>query len=111
MSDKIYLGSAKAIQTQHGGLLKVSFKREDLETLLANVNQAGYVNLNVSKRKEVSQYGQTHSISIDDWTPNKQQGMQQAQDQAASPPQQAPQGFDDFDDDTPFSNYELRVLV
>ena len=104
---KTYVGSAKHIKTQHGGMLKVSFNRDDLKKLEAALNGAGWVNLNVSKRREPSQYGQTHSIAIDDWTPKKDQGMQQAQ-QAAQPQQGA--GFDDFDDDIPFSNYEYKYI-
>ena len=37
MSDKIYLGSAKAIKTEHGGLLKVSFNRDDLQKMMDNL--------------------------------------------------------------------------
>jgi len=40
--------------------------------------------------------------------PNQQQ---QAQNAVASTPQPAPGGFDDFDSDIPFSNYQLKTLV
>lgn len=114
MSQKTYVGGAKVIKTQHGQLLKISFNRDDLKTLEAALNDKGWVNLNCSARKEISQYGQTHSISIDTWQPNAQGGSQQqaAQQQSQQPapanraptPQQAapPPSFDDFDDDIPF---------
>lgn len=109
MSNKTYVGSAKAIKTQHGGMLKLSFKLSDLQVLHDNVNGAGYVNLNVSKRKEVGQYGHTHNVWIDDWQPEKQQ--EQAQQLMNGEPAKftpgkttdsQPQGFDDFDDDITF---------
>ncbi len=77
MTEKIYVGGAKAIQTQHGGMLKVSFNRDDLQTMMSNLNEKGWINLNVSKRREVSQYGQTHSISVDTWQPDQQNTAQQ----------------------------------
>lgn len=93
MSNNIYVGSAKAIQTKNGGLLKLSFSEKDLQTLIDNKNEAGYVNLVLSKRKEVSQYGQTHTCKIDTWKPDQAKTL-------AS--QTEPNKFDDFNDDVPF---------
>jgi hypothetical protein len=96
MSDKIYLGSAKAIKTEHGGLLKVSFNRDDLQKMMDNLNAKGWINLNCSKRKEVSQYGQTHSISIDNWQPDTTQARE-----GLNQPQTTPT-MNDYDDDLAF---------
>ena len=76
MSDKIYVGGGKAIQTQYGTLLKLSFNKDDLDKLKANLNEKGWVNVNCNERKEVSQYGQTHSLVIDDWKPEAKEGTQ-----------------------------------
>ena len=118
MSDKIYVGGGKQITTQYGPLLKISFSRDDLQTLTNNLNAKGWVNLNVNERQQQSEYGQTHSIQIDTWQPDQQNTAQQPattqgnqyQGQHPSQQQQAPQqqaapvgnGFDTFDDDIPF---------
>lgn len=60
METKNYIrGSAKAIQTQYGEILNLSLKLEDLQKI---ANEKGYVSITVSKRKMVSQYGDTHSV-------------------------------------------------
>lgn len=82
MSDKTYVGNGKEITTQYGELLKLSFSRDDLQVMNSKLNAKGYVNLNCNRRKEVGQYGHTHSIVIDDWIPNQpQQQAQPAQQQ------------------------------
>ena len=99
---------------------------EDLETLKQNLNAKGYVNLVMNQRRTPSQYGQTHSLTIDTWQPQgggqpapQQQAPQQyaqqpaaqpfnaapAQDlQESAPPMSAPPAFDDTEDmdDVPF---------
>jgi len=67
---KIYCGSAKKITTQYGELMKVSFSRSDIEKLTANLNEKGWVNLNISERKEADKYGNTHSVVVDNWKPS-----------------------------------------
>ena len=69
MSEKTYVGSGKLIKTSNGELMKVSFSRRDLETMTANLNDKGYINLVVSERREPDKYGNTHSVSIDTWKP------------------------------------------
>jgi outer membrane protein assembly factor BamA len=69
MSDKIYCGNAKAIKTQYGEIMKVSLSRSDIEKLTANLNEKGYVNLNITERREADKYGKTHSVVIDTWKP------------------------------------------
>jgi hypothetical protein len=62
---KIYLkGSAKTIAGQHGKFLSLSIKLEDLQKY---VTEKGYVNLCVFKRKETSQYGDTHNITANEY--------------------------------------------
>jgi outer membrane protein assembly factor BamA len=69
MSDKIYCGNAKAIETKYGEIMKVSFSRSDIEKLNQNLNEKGYVNLNITERREADKYGNTHSVVIDTWKP------------------------------------------
>jgi len=69
MSDKIYVAksSAKEIEWQYGKFLNVSFNAEEL---FKHVNEKGYLNLVISKRKEVGPYWDTHSVTINSWTPD-----------------------------------------
>ena len=64
MADKIYVWSGKTITTQYWEMTWISFNRTDLEKMIANLNEKDWVNLNMSPRKEVGKYGETHSITI-----------------------------------------------
>ena len=117
---KIYVGGAKEMSGNFGAFHKISFKREDLELMMQNLNAKGYVNLNMNKRKQPSQYGQTHSLVIDTWQPDPQQVQQfqnnqhpQHQQPVYTPPQEAfkdvtamtgdnPEQIDIKDEDCPF---------
>lgn len=53
-------------------IIKLGFKAADLVAFVhANTNAKGYINLVVSERREMSQYGETHSIYLDDWQPKQ----------------------------------------
>jgi broad-specificity NMP kinase len=71
MSEKIYCGSAKQIETQYGQMMKVSMSRADVEKLQANLNEKGYVNLKIQERQSADKFGNTHSVLIDTWQPNQ----------------------------------------
>ena len=62
--EKVFVGSARSGETQHGGYLKVQFKDADYEMMRRFANEKGYTTLFVSKRREVGKYGDTHSITI-----------------------------------------------
>lgn len=62
--------SVKTVQTQYGEMYKFSFRADKMiEFIQQNTNAKGYVNLTISKRKEVSQYGESHSVALDTWEP------------------------------------------
>ncbi len=120
--EKIYVGGAKEVSGNFGEFHKISFKREDLELMMQNLNAKGYVNLNMNKRREPSQYGQTHSLVIDTWQPDSQQVQQYQNNQhpqhqqpvyTPQPPQEAfanvapmtgdnPEQIDIKEEDCPF---------
>ncbi len=58
--------SAKAITAQYGEFFNLSFKLEDLQQY---ANEKGYVNMTMSKRKEVGQYWDTHSLVLNEYKP------------------------------------------
>ena len=71
MTDKNYIGgSAKQVDTQYGWILNLSLKLEDLQAI---VNPKGYVAISVMPRKEVGQYGDTHSVVENSYKPKEQQ--------------------------------------
>lgn len=70
--EKIYVprSSAKARQTQYGEFLSLGFNVEELiKFAQAHKNERGYLNLTVSKRKQPSDRGETHSVFLDDYVP------------------------------------------
>ncbi len=70
MTEKIYLKSSakEKIFPNGGSVLNIGIKAEELiQFIQAHTNERGYLNLNISKRNEVGQYGDTHSISLDTW--------------------------------------------
>lgn len=94
MSDKVYVprSSAKEKSFQDGGsLIKLGFKADDLIAFAnQHKNDKGFLNLTVSKRRTPSQYGDTHSVSLDSYTKS---------DQSSSAPQ-SPRGEQPVDSDS-----------
>jgi hypothetical protein len=54
MADKIFVGSCK--KGKYENQTKISFKREDLEKLTANLNSKGYVNARLSYSQQGKPY-------------------------------------------------------
>ena len=72
MSEKKYYGNVKTHTFSNGDeMYKIGLSADDLNHMLSQINEKGYVNLNMTKRKDVGQYGQTHSIVLDDWKPTQ----------------------------------------
>ena len=64
--NKIYVGSAKTIETKFGEIMKVSFSEADIEKMKENLNN-GRVKVAIMKRKESDNYGNTHYCVIDNY--------------------------------------------
>ena len=130
-NEKIYVGSGKAMNGNFGTFHKLNFSANDLETMKATLNAKGYITLNMNERKSPSQYGDTHSMTVDLWqpdpnyqsSPQPQQAPQFQQPQSApsyepqpvpgsvadpvtSPPDFPPGGGVNPDDDIPFARLE-----
>jgi hypothetical protein len=72
MSEKTYLKcSAKAKTFRDGGsVILIGAKAADLIAFAQqHANDRGYVNLKVQQRREPGQYGDTHSVMLDDYQP------------------------------------------
>jgi hypothetical protein len=84
---KIYVpkSSAKARQTPIGEVIRLSFKVDDLVAFVQqHVNEKGYINFEVQKRREVGTYGDTHALTLDTWQPKSGGKAQFADDVAAA---------------------------
>lgn len=71
-TDKVFLKcSAKEKTFSDGGSkLLIGVKVDDLIAFAkAHGNERGYLNLAVTSRREVGQYGDTHSVALDTFTP------------------------------------------
>jgi len=68
MTDKIYCGNGKEIKTKYGSMLKLSLHKDDVDKLVDNLDN-DWVNVLVSERREPSEKGMTHYLTIDEWKP------------------------------------------
>ena len=83
--EKIYCGSGK--EKFDGDMISVSVCLDDYpKEYLSEYNGKRYLKLDVCKKREVDQYGKTHYVTVNTWTP----------DQAPTPPVKA------SDSDIPF---------
>jgi hypothetical protein len=68
MADKVFLKcSAKQKRFDNGGsVINFGVKATDLIAFAqAHANERSYVNMVISERREVKQYGDTHSVTLD----------------------------------------------
>lgn len=71
MSEKTYI---KGVQLKEAGkynTIRFSGKTDEfIEQLKSITNEKGYFNLDINKRRDVGKYGETHSMTVNDWKPN-----------------------------------------
>jgi hypothetical protein len=74
MSEKKYVNGIiiKEKTFDNGGTqLKISLKTDEVTAQLKELNDNGWVNLIISRRKEPSETGITHYSYVDTWKPKK----------------------------------------
>ena len=90
--------SAKEVQFKNGGsILKVGLHVESMIAFLqAHRNEQGYVNIGISRRREVGSHGDTHCVWLDTWKPD----MNKMRAAASTPPKPIdnPKPAEDGDD-------------
>lgn len=79
MSDKIYCGSGKIINTKYGELTKISFTTKDIEILKENLVN-GWVNLDLKEKQNKVEGKPTHYLQVDTWKRDNQSGYTQDQE-------------------------------
>ena len=80
--DKIYIpkSSCKKVEFSNGGhLFRFSFHAETFQKFLADqmrdgefVNKGGYIAINISERREPSEWGDAHYATLDTFKPKPQ---------------------------------------
>jgi hypothetical protein len=100
MSEKIYIGRGKKVGQY--GTIAVSICIDDIpkEHITKASNDKRYLNLNISEKREVDQYGYTHSVAVDTWKPDKDKALAPAPAPRYGTTSETVQA--QFDDDLPF---------
>ena len=70
MSEKVFCGNGKIINTKFGEMTKISFSKKDLETMLANLDN-GWINTVLKEKKNKVEGKPTHYLEVDDWKPTQ----------------------------------------
>jgi hypothetical protein len=65
MTEKIYCGNAKTIETKFGKMLKISFSKSDLQALNKAMEGKEWVNCNLKKKQTIVEGKPTHYLEID----------------------------------------------
>jgi hypothetical protein len=65
MTEKIYCGNAKTIETKFGKMLKISFSKSDLQALNKAMDGKEWVNCNLKKKQTIVEGKPTHYLEID----------------------------------------------
>jgi len=114
MADKIYVGNGKSFKFDNGGeTVRIVV---DLDSLIREFDNHGWttdqgkrkIKLNVTERRNVDSYGNTHGVEVDTWKPDNQNSNFQADNNQPPPsnrnfppPPPLPSGGS-FEDDVPF---------
>jgi hypothetical protein len=91
--------SCKAVQGQFGEFYNISV---NIEKLQQHANDKGYVNMTMSKRREVGQYGDTHYFTLNEWTPEGDSSDTGSASTPTTNTKQVPAGEDISVEDIPF---------
>lgn len=103
MADKIFVGNGKEHVFDDGGsIVKLGFSKKDIQTMINNINDNGYCNLVLNRRKQASEHGDTHYMKIDTWRPSQKNESQYAQKGVSASNGQQSSAANNFDDDIPF---------
>ena len=73
-NDTKYCGKAKRKTGRYGEFFSVTFSPADIELMLANRSETGWLNLVMNELKTPDRRGNTHTLAIDDWRPDGGRG-------------------------------------
>lgn len=72
MSEKIYCGSAKKVDTKHGEITKIRLTIEDLNKIINYMHDEdkNFIEIDIKEKKQLSFNKATHYLQINNWKPN-----------------------------------------
>ena len=75
MADKVFCGNAKVVQTKYGEMVKISFSKKDLQTMMDNLSESGWINTVLKEKKEKIEGKPTHYLEVDNYKPTPANGL------------------------------------
>jgi len=69
MADKVFCGNAKVVPTKYGEMVKISFSKKDLQTMIDNLSESGWINTVLKEKKEKIEGKPTHYLEVDNYKP------------------------------------------
>jgi hypothetical protein len=79
--------NARVQKTNFGDILKLGFNAESLiDFIKQHTNDRGYINFDVMPRKETDQYGNSHSVVLNEWKKDNFKGEMQERPKSTTPP-------------------------
>lgn len=74
MSEKIFAGSGKIIETQYGTMPKITLHKDNINTIVKYMkeNNVDFVTLVMKQKREVTEGRPTHYLEVDQWKPPKE---------------------------------------
>ena len=90
MSDKQFCGTGRVYETKYGPLTKVSFTKDDLELLIKNVSENGWVTAVVKEKKNKVEGKPTHYLEVDNWKPDGAASVEAKKEPSSYTPDEMP---------------------
>jgi hypothetical protein len=75
MADKVFCGNAKVVPTKYGEMVKISFSKKDLQTMMDNLSESGWINTVLKEKKEKIEGKPTHYLEVDNYKPTPSNGL------------------------------------
>ena len=72
MTEKKFVGSTRVKTTKYGQIINLGLKASDLETLKANLNDRGWVNIDLKSKKDGGFYAEIPTTEFKGATANTQ---------------------------------------
>ena len=73
MSEKIYAGSGRIVNTQFGDMPKITLHKDNINTIVKymKANNSDFCTLVMKQKREIVEGKPTHYLEIDQWKPEK----------------------------------------
>tara|TARA_R110000868_G_scaffold371292_1_gene634798 strand:- start:52 stop:348 length:297 start_codon:yes stop_codon:yes gene_type:complete len=68
-TEKVFVGSGKIVQTKFGAMTKLSFSKKDLQTMMDNLSEQGWINVVLKEKQNKVEGKSTHYLEVDNWKP------------------------------------------